>query len=99
MKRSLVCRQTMFKKAKSKSEAAVNASFIVAAEIAKAARLFIEREFIKKCIVKVCHIVYPDRQQEFLNLTLSRKTLVEPVCQLSTNLHEQLMTKGKVFIA
>ena len=61
----------MFKKAKSKSEAAVKASFIVAAEIAKAARPFIEREFVKKCIVKVCHIVCPDRQLEFLNVTLS----------------------------
>lgn len=35
MKRSLVCQQTMFIKAKSKSQAAVKASFIVAAEIAK----------------------------------------------------------------
>lgn len=47
MKRSLVCRQTLFTKAKSKSEAAVKASFIVAAEIAKSARPFNEGEFLK----------------------------------------------------
>ena len=38
MKRSLVSRQTMFTKAKSQSVAAVKASFIVVAEIAKSAR-------------------------------------------------------------
>ena len=37
-KRSLVSRQTMFTKAKSQSVAAVKASFIVVAEIAKSAR-------------------------------------------------------------
>ena len=61
MKRSLVSQQTMFMKAKSKSEAAVKASFIVAAEIAKSARPFNEGEFLKKCMVKVCDIVCPDK--------------------------------------
>ena len=42
MKRSLVSQQTMFIKEKSKSEAAVKASFIVVTEIAKSARLFHE---------------------------------------------------------
>ena len=60
MKRSLVCRQTMFMKAKSKSEAAVKASFITAAEIEKSARPFNEGEFVKKCMVKVCDIGCPD---------------------------------------
>ena len=46
MKRSLVSQQTPFMKAKSKSEAAVKASFIVAAEIAKSARPFNEGEFV-----------------------------------------------------
>ena len=84
-------------KAKSKSEAAVKASFIVAAEIAKSARTFIEGEFIKKCMFKVCDIVCPDRQQEFPNVSLSRNTMAERVCQLFTDLHGQLMKKGKDF--
>ena len=41
----------------------------------------------------------PDRQQEFLNVSLSRNTVAERMCKLSTNLHEQLMKKGKDFIA
>ena len=52
MKRSLVSWQTMFTKAKSQSEAAVRASFIVVAEIAKSAQSFNEGEFVKKCMVK-----------------------------------------------
>ena len=56
-KRSLVSQQTVFVKAKSQSEAAVKASFIVVAEIAKAAQPFTEGEFVKNCMIKVCDIV------------------------------------------
>ncbi|XP_042286459.1 general transcription factor II-I repeat domain-containing protein 2-like [Thunnus maccoyii] len=65
MKRSLVSQQTMFKKAISQSEAAVKASFIVAAEIAKSARPFNEGEFVKKCIMKVCDLVCSEKKQAF----------------------------------
>lgn len=41
MKRNLVSRQTIFMKAKLKSEVAVKASYIVAAELAKSAQPFI----------------------------------------------------------
>lgn len=53
MKKGLMSRQTMFTKAKSQSEAAVKASFIVALEIAKSARPFNEGEFVKMCMVKI----------------------------------------------
>ena len=67
MNRCLVSQQTMFMKTKSKSKAAVQASFIVAAKITKSAWPFNEREreFIKKCMVKVCDIVCPDKKQDF----------------------------------
>ena len=65
VKRSLVSQQTMFTKAKSQSEAAVKASFIVEAEIAKSARPFNEGEFVKKCMIKVCDVVCPDKRQAF----------------------------------
>nr|XP_046210501.1 general transcription factor II-I repeat domain-containing protein 2-like [Oncorhynchus gorbuscha] len=75
MKRSLVSQQNMFKKATSQSEAAVKASYIVAAEIAKSARPFNEGEF------------------------LSRNTVANRTCDLATNLYDQLMEKGKDFVA
>ena len=71
MKRSLVSQQTMFKKAISQSEAAVKASFIVAAEIAKSARPFNEGEFVKKCMMKVCDFVCLEKMQAFSNMSLS----------------------------
>ena len=64
-KRSLVSQQTVFVKAKSQSEAAVKANFIVVAEIAKAARPLNEGEFVKNCMIKVCNIECPDKRQSF----------------------------------
>ena len=86
----------MFVKAKSKSEPTVKASFIVAAEIAKSARPFNEESLSKKFMVKVNYIACPDRQQEFLNVSLSRNTMAEHVCELSTTLHQQLIQKEKI---
>lgn len=57
----------MFTKAKSQSEAAVKASFVVAEEIAKSARPFTEGEFVKRCMIKVCDVMCPDKKQAFLN--------------------------------
>ena len=85
MKRSLVSRQTMFTKAKSQSEAAVKASFIVVAEIAKSARPFNEGEFIKKCMIKVCDVVCPDKRQAFLNVSQSKNTVADRACELATS--------------
>ena len=87
----------MFTKAKSQSEAAVKASFIVVAEIAKSPRPFNEGEFVKKCMIKVCDVVCPDKKQAFLNVILSRSTVADRACELATNLYKQLMEKGKDF--
>ena len=99
LKRRLVSQQTVFVKAKSQSEAAVKASFIVVVEIAKAARPFTEGEFVKNCMIKVCDIVCPDKRQAFLNVSLSRNTVADCVCDLATDLQQQLVGKGKYFIA
>ena len=82
LKRRLVSQQTVFIKAKSQSEAAVKASFIVVAEIAKAARLFTEGEFVKNCMINVCDIV------SFHSAVLN--------CILSLQPH-RLHTKDKLF--
>ncbi|KAM6972592.1 general transcription factor II-I repeat domain-containing protein 2-like [Aplochiton taeniatus] len=99
LKRGLKCRQALLTTAKSQSTAAVKASFIVAEEVAKSARPFTEGEFIKNCMFKACDTVCPDKRQLFANVSLSRNTVAERVDQLSTNLKEQLMEKGKYLIA
>ena len=99
LKRGLKSQQDLLTKAKSQSEAAVKASFFVAEEVAKSARPFTEGEFIKNCMLKVCDAVCPDKRQLFSNVSLSRNTVAEHIDQLSTNLKEQLVGKGKDFIA
>lgn len=91
--------QAMVTKAKSQSEAAVKASFIVAAEVAKSARPFTEGEFVKNCMIKVCDAVCPEKRQAFLNVSLSRNTIADRVRHLAANLQQQLVGKGKDFIA
>ncbi|KAM3844388.1 general transcription factor II-I repeat domain-containing protein 2A-like isoform 1-T2 [Vipera latastei] len=99
LKKSLMSWQHMFKKTKSQSEASVKASFIVAEEIAKSARPFTEGEFLKHCMIKVCKVMCPDQKQAFLNISLSRNTVVDRICELATDLQGQLVEKGKEFIA
>ena len=96
LKRGLKSQQAPFTKAKSQSEAAVKASFIVAEEVAKSARPFTEGESIKNCMLKVCDAVCPDKRQLFSNMSLSRNTVAERIDQLSTNLEEQLVGKEKI---
>ncbi|XP_060786987.1 general transcription factor II-I repeat domain-containing protein 2-like [Neoarius graeffei] len=98
-KKSLVLQQAMFTKAKSQSEAAVKASFVVAEEIAKSARPFTEGKFLKHCMIKVCDVLCPDKKQAFSNISLSKNTLADRICELATDLQAQLIEKGKYFIA
>lgn len=99
LKRNLTPQQTFFTKAKSQSEAAVKASFIVAEEIAKSARPFTEREFLKSCMMKVCDVLCQDQKQMFANVSLSRNTVADRICEMATYVKTQLIEKGKDFVA
>ncbi|KAM4620367.1 general transcription factor II-I repeat domain-containing protein 2 [Polymixia lowei] len=99
LKRNLTSQQTFFTKAKSPSEAAVKASFIVAGEIAKSGRPFSEGEFLKNCMTKVCDVVCPDKKQGFADLSLGRNTVADRVCEMATDLKTQLIERGKDFVA
>ena len=50
-------------------------------------------------MTKVCDIVCPDKRQSFLNVSLSINTVADHVCDLATDLQQELMEKGKDFIA
>ena len=85
--------------AKSQTEAAVKASFIVAEEIAKSGRPFTEGEFLKRCMMKVCDVLCSDKKQIFANVSLSRNTVTDQVCEMATDVKTQLIEKGKDFVA
>ena len=99
LKRNLTSQQTFFTKAKSQSEAAVKASFILAEEIAKSARPFTEREFLKSCMIKVCDVLCSDKKQMFANVSFSRNTVADRVCEMVTDVKTQLIEKSKDFVA
>ena len=98
MKRSLVLWQSMFKKTISQSEAAVKASFIVAAEISKQSRPFNEGEFVKKYTIKVYELMCSEKKQVFSNVSLSRNTVADRTWDLAANLYDQLMEKEKILL-
>ena len=50
-------------------------------------------------MIKVCDAVCPEKRQAFLNVSLSRNTVADRVCHLAANLQQQLVGKGKAFIA
>ena len=65
LKENLTSQQTFSTRAKSQSEAAAKAGFIVAEEIVKSARPFTEGEFLKSCMMTVCNVLCPDNRQIF----------------------------------
>lgn len=77
----------------------MKASFVVAEEIAKSVWLFTKGEFIKRCMMKVHNVMCPHKKQTFSNISLSRNTVADQLCELATDLQEQMMEKGKDFIA
>ncbi|XP_072239317.1 general transcription factor II-I repeat domain-containing protein 2-like [Leuresthes tenuis] len=99
LKKNLAFQQTFFTRAKSQSEAAVKASFIVAEEIAKSARPFTEGEFLKSCMIKVFDVLCPDKKQMLANVSLSRNTVTDRICEMATDLRAQLSERSKDFIA
>ncbi|XP_035500193.1 general transcription factor II-I repeat domain-containing protein 2-like [Scophthalmus maximus] len=99
LKKNLRFQQTFFTRAKSQSEAAVKASFIVAQEIAKSARPFTEGEFLKSCMMKVCDVLCPENKQMFANVSLSRNTVADRICEMATDLKTQLSERSKDFTA
>ena len=89
----------MFTKAIAKNEAAVTASFIVAEEIARASKSFLEGAFLKQCKLKVCQQMCPDQIQNFKNVSLSRNTIADRVKELAGDLATQLAKEARSYLA
>ncbi|XP_072891523.1 general transcription factor II-I repeat domain-containing protein 2-like [Hemitrygon akajei] len=49
--------------------------------------------------MEVCDVVCPDKRQAFSNVSLSRNTVADRVRELTTNLQQQLVGKGRDLIA
>ncbi|KAL7868071.1 hypothetical protein SRHO_G00094550 [Serrasalmus rhombeus] len=75
------------------------AGFIVVKEVAQAARPVTEGEFLKSCVIKVCDLVCPDKKQILANLSQSRNTAADRVCEMATDFRTQLSERSKDFTA
>ena len=71
LQKEFVAQQLMFKKSNQESQASTHANYVVAYEIAKREKPFLEGEFVKDCMLKVVQIVCPNKQVAFQTVSLS----------------------------
>ncbi|CAI9724707.1 Hypothetical predicted protein [Octopus vulgaris] len=98
LKKNLSLQHTFLAKAKSQCEAAVKASFVVAEEIVKSAQPFTKGEFVKSYGMKMCDGLCPDKKQLLANVSISRNTVADWVCEMVNDLKTQLIENGKDFV-
>ena len=71
----------------------------MAGKVAKSSRPFTEGKFLKKCMIKVCDVLPPDKRPMLVNVNLSGNTIADRVCKMSANLRAQLSKRSIDFIA
>lgn len=98
LKSKLKGQQSFFSKAKTDSENAMRASYVIALKIAKKSKPFSDGEFVKECMLDVADISFVPQKQVIQEIPLSRNTIAARVNELADNLHNQLKDKIKEFI-
>ncbi|KAF2904909.1 hypothetical protein ILUMI_01265 [Ignelater luminosus] len=78
--------------------AITKASYLVAHKIAKKCKPFVDCEFLKECMVEVSELLCPDKKHLFENISLSRRTFVRRIDNISHNLLTQLHLRAENFI-
>ena len=99
LKKEMAAQQFMFKKSNQEAQASTHASYVVAYEIAKRGKPFVEGEFVKDCMLKVAEIVCPDKQPAFQNVSLSRMTITRRVEEIGTDIKEQLNSDVEKYVS
>ncbi len=73
---------------------ATAASYDVAMLIAQHGKPFSDGDFVKQCLMKVTERMYPEKVQDYNNVSLSRNTIVRRIEDLSANVLLQLKEKA-----
>ena len=94
MQKEFFAQQLMFKKSNQESQTSTHASYLVAYEIAKRGKSFLEEEFVKDCMLKVAEIVCPDKLQAFQNLSLSRMILTPRKLAVTLTINLTVISKN-----
>ena len=87
----------MFVNLQDVSKSAVRASFCVAQFIGESGRPFTDREFVKKCLIKVVQETCPDKLRCIRHVSLSASTITRRVEEIGEHLHETLKESAKFF--
>ena len=90
--------QTLFTKQSTLQNSAIEASFMVAYNLAKRNKPFSDGKFIKQCMVVCASLLRPDLRCKFESISLSRRTIVRLIDSISDELTEQLKTTSKDFV-
>ena len=78
-------------------KSAVRASFYVTQFIGESGRPFTDREFVKKCLIKVVQETCPDKLPCIRDVSLSASTITRRVEDIGEHLHETLKESAKFF--
>ena len=90
--------QNIFVKQSSARAAATEASFVLSYDIIKHNKPFSDGECIKKCMLDVVNILYPEAKSKFESVALSRRTVVRRLTDLSEDLLLQLQEASNKFL-
>lgn len=94
MAANLPTQQKCFLCANKIQETATLASYKAAEFIARHGKPFSDGDFIKQCLAAVAETMYPEKIQEFSNVSMSRNTVVRQIEDLSANLEHQVSHKA-----
>lgn len=87
----------MFRNLFKQNESSVLASYVIAHEIAKHSKPFLEGEFFKNSMLKVVDIVCPDKKPLFNEISCSKMTIIRRIEDIGEDILKQLQENSKSF--
>lgn len=97
LKKSLQAQQNIFKKCSEESSSLVKAGLQISKLIAEHNKPFTDGEFIKNCILAAVNEICPDKIKNFQDISLSARTVVRRIEDISTNLFNKLKETSTKF--
>ena len=95
--KSLEAQQNVFKKCNEQSSALFKMSLHISKLIAEHNKPFTDGEFIKKCILAAFNEICPEKIKKFEDISLSARTVVRRIENISTNMFNKLKENSSQF--
>ena len=95
--RNIAAQRNLFANIKNENEAVTKSSLQIAYLIAKHGKPFTDRELIKTCLVTAAQELCPEKSNIFESITLSARTIIRRVEDISNDIIAQLKFKVERF--